>query len=32
VGEKVILHWFMRFARFVEEVLGMKFKEAKKET
>lgn len=32
LGEKEILHWFIKFSIFVEKVLGMKFKEAKKET
>lgn len=31
-GEKEILHWFIRFADFVQNMLTMKFKEAKKET
>lgn len=30
VGEKEILHWYIRFADFVCSVLDMKFKDAKK--
>lgn len=31
-GEKEILHWFIRFSDFVQNLLKMKFKEARKET
>ncbi len=31
-GEKEILHWFLRFSEFVDRVLSLKFKEAKKAT
>lgn len=31
-GEKEILHWFIELADFADRIMGMKFKEAKRET
>jgi hypothetical protein len=32
MGEKEILHWYIEFTEYMISVLGMRFKDAKKET